>query len=366
MAKDYYEILGVSRSASDAEIKAAYRKLAHQHHPDKSGGEDTKFKEVNEAYQVLSDKEKRSRYDQFGQNFDGSQGFNWQDFAQQSNGGAGYRTNVNFEDLGFGDLGDIFGDMFGFGRSGGRAGRSNRGQDLEVSLELDFTEAVFGVTKQVQLNQHVVCEHCHGNAAEPGTKITTCNQCNGSGRVERIQQTMLGAMRSQGVCPSCGGEGKKAEQPCTKCRGEGVTQKKVDLEVKIPAGINDNQNIRLTGRGDAGRRGASAGDLYIHVRVRPDRRFERDGTTIRSRVEIPVSLAVLGGSVPVETIDGELSLKIPGGTESGKVFRLRDRGVAQINGRGRGDHLVTVDIRIPKHPSRKAKKLFNELADEGE
>ncbi len=364
MSKDYYEILGVSRDASAAEIKAAYHKLAHQHHPDKAGGDEAKFKEINEAYQVLSNSEKRQRYDQFGQSFDGSQGFNWQDFAQGQNGSGGYRTNVNFEDLGFGDLGDIFGSFFGGG--GSRRTRTKRGNDLEVSVTLDFKEAVFGTTQTLRLYKTVICDHCSGNGAEPGTKIETCPTCHGAGQVQQIQSTVFGQFRTATVCPDCRGEGKRASQKCKKCHGSGTMKDHESLEVKIPAGIADGQSIRLSGRGEAGAHGGGLGDLYIRVRVREDKDFARQGDDILSTLEIPYTIAALGGKVDLPTVDGEVRLTIPSGTPSGKVFRVRDHGVHRLHGRGRGDHLVTVHVRVPKHLSSRAKQILEDLSAEGE
>ncbi|MDD5342198.1 MAG: molecular chaperone DnaJ [Patescibacteria group bacterium] len=364
MAKDYYEILGVSREASEAEIKAAYRKLAHQHHPDKTGGDETKIKEINEAYQTLSNKDKRAQYDQFGQSFDGSQGFNWQDFAQ-GGGANGYRTNVNFEDLGFGNLGDVFGDIFGMG-GGRRRTRTKRGGDIEVDLPLEFREAVFGVAKPLKLYKTMTCPHCSGNGAEPGTKIETCPKCGGSGQVEQVQSTILGQFRTARVCPECSGEGKHATQKCKKCHGQGAVKDYDNFEVKIPAGISDGQTIRLTGRGEAGKNGGPAGDLFIRVRVNEDHEFKREGDNIISTVEIPYTVAALGGKVAINTLEGEVNLKIPAGTPSGKVFRLADRGVPRLRGRGRGDQMITVHVRVPKHLSRKAKQLLEGLAEEGE
>ncbi len=365
MSKDYYDILGVSREASDAEIKTAYRKLAHKYHPDKQGGDEQKFKEINEAYQVLSNSEKRSQYDQFGRNFDGSQGFNWQDFAQQSGGANGYQTNVNFEDMGFGDLGDMFGDLFGMGRRGRSGRRQKRGNDIQVEMQVDFREAAFGATKPLKLYKTVSCPACSGNGAEPGTKIETCPTCGGSGQVERVQSTILGQMRTVGVCQNCGGEGKKASQNCKKCRGQGVVKDYDEFQVKIPAGIDNGQTIRLSGRGEAGIKGAVAGDLYLRIRVKADDEFERDGDNILTNVEIPFSLAVLGGKVPINTLDGEVNLKIPSGTPSGKVFRIREKGISHLKSSGRGDQLVTVKVKVPTRPSKKVKKLLAELAEEG-
>ncbi|MFA6197951.1 MAG: molecular chaperone DnaJ [Patescibacteria group bacterium] len=366
MAKDYYETLGVPKTATEAEIKTAYRKMAHQHHPDKQGGDEAKFKEVNEAYQTLSNKDKRAKYDQFGRNYDGSQGFNWQDFARQQGASSGYSTNVNFEDMGFGDIGDIFGDLFGMGGRSRRQATDYSGNDVEAAIELDFREAVFGTNKTLNLQKTVTCSRCRGNTAEPGTKIESCSQCGGTGQVERLQNTVLGQIRTRGICPKCAGVGKIPVEPCHQCHGQGIIRDHQKLEVKIPAGIDDGQTIRLSGQGEAGQHGASAGDLFLRIRVGTDPRFARERDTIRTAAEITISTAVLGGTVSVETIDGEVDLKIPAGTPSGRVFKLKERGVPKLNSRGRGDQLVTVSIRVPQHASKKVKKIMEELEEEGE
>ncbi len=372
MAKDYYATLGVSKGATADEIKKAYRTLAHQHHPDKSGGDEAKFKEINEAYQVLGNVEKRKQYDQFGSTFDqagggagGFGGFSWDDFARA--GGAGpfggsRQQNVEFD---FGDLGDVFGDLFGFGRAAGgrRSRRTTGGGDIQSEMELGFREAVFGVEKVVELYKNVVCPHCSGNGAEPGTKITTCKTCGGSGQVEQIQRTILGAMRSVGVCPECRGEGKIASQRCKTCRGDGRVRETEKIKVKIPAGISDGETIRLAGKGEAGSRGAAAGDLYITLRVAPDPGFKRKNDNILSDISVSFSQAALGSKIAVSTLDGEVMLKIPAGTQSGKVFKLSDRGVPHLRARGRGDHLVTVTVETPTSLSKKQKKLLEELAE---
>ncbi|MDP3964587.1 MAG: molecular chaperone DnaJ [bacterium] len=362
MSKDYYDILGVSKGASEAELKAAYRKLAHKYHPDKQGGDEQKFKEINEAYQVLSNTEKRAQYDQYGQAFDGSQGFNWQDFARQAGNQGGFRTNVNFEDMGFGDIGDIFGDLFGGGRR--RSGGRRRGNDVQVEIPVEFREAVFGADKPINLYKKVTCSRCSGNGAEPGTKIETCSTCGGSGQVEKVQTTILGQMRAVGVCSNCQGEGKRPSELCKQCGGQGSAKDHDSFKMKIPAGIGDGQTIRLVGRGEAGERGAAAGDLFVTVKVKPDPDFERVDDNIVTEKKIPYSTAVLGGKIDVTTLDGEVTLKIPAGTESGKVFQMKERGVPHINKRGRGDHLVTITVIVPARPSNRLKKLLEEAAEE--
>jgi len=382
MAKDYYEILGVSKSASDEEIKKAFRKLAHQHHPDKKGGDEAKFKEINEAYQVLSNKEKRTQYDQFGTTFEdaarGGAGFSYQDFAR---GGAGFSWDDIFgsaspfgrssrtqqaegEDFDFGDIGDIFGDIFGLGRSRQRQRRKKRGSDIEMEMQIDFREAVFGTDKVIELYKNIVCPHCSGSGAEPGSKVVSCSTCQGSGQVEQIQSTFLGQMRTVGICPTCQGEGKIAKDKCKKCRGQGYIKDTKKIKIKIPAGIDNGQSIRLSGEGEVGSKGATPGDLYVVIRVKQDPEFERKGNDIYTRQEISFSQAALGDKIQVNTLDGEIMLKIPSGTQSGKIFRLRDKGVPYLQSRGRGDHLVEIIVKTPERLSRKSKQLFEELAEE--
>jgi len=361
MGKDYYNILGVNKNASQDEIKKAFRQKAHQYHPDKAGGDEAKFKEINEAYQVLGDEKKRSQYDQFGSAFEhgqaggGFSGFDgFRDFSGFANG-----FNVNFEDLGdiFGGLGDIF----GFGGGGKRKARARRGRDIEVILTIDFSEAVFGTEKEISLNKTVVCDRCQGSGVDPDSKITTCKTCGGRGSQTRVQRTIFGQMQVETTCSDCGGEGKTYEKKCTKCSGNGIIQETVNLKVKIPAGIDEGESIRLAGQGEAGSKGALAGDLYLKIRVKPDKRFERDGYDIKSEAEIKFSQAVLGDKIEVETVDGPVKLKIPEGTQSGTVFRLRNRGVTKLRGRGRGDQLVKVIIKTPKGLSKKQKKMLEEL-----
>lgn len=355
MAKDYYEILGVKKSATQDEIKKAFRKLAHEHHPDKHGGSDAKFKEINQAYQVLSNVDKRQQYDQFGANFDQSQGpsgFNWQDFSRTQGG-------FNGADFDFSDLGDIFGNMFGGGaqrRSGPR-----RGRDIEFVTAIDFKEAVFGVEKQLRFEKVITCSKCKGSGAEPGSKTSTCGTCHGSGQVEQVQRTFLGAMRTVGICPNCQGEGKIHSQKCTKCHGQGAEMGIRELNVKIPAGIDNNQTIRLSGEGEPGAKGGQAGDLLLTIQVRPDKNFIRHGYDILVKKNISISLASLGGKVKIKTLDGEVMLKVPAGTQSGKVFKLDDKGVPHLRGKSKGSLLVTVHVETPEKLSKKHKELIKEL-----
>lgn len=360
MSKDYYKILDVGKNASQEEIKKAFRKKAHEYHPDKKGGNEEKFKEINEAYQILGDPKKKAQYDQFGSSFEQAQaggGFSgfegFRDFSGFTNG-----FNVEAD-----DLGDIFsgiGDIFGFG-SRGRSKRSSRGEDIQVILTIEFSEAVFGVEKEISLKKKVVCDKCNGNGAEPGSKIETCKTCGGSGRITRVQRTILGNMQVQTTCRDCGGEGKKYSKLCAKCSGVGIIEEISNIKVKIPAGIDNGETIRLSGQGEAGVKGASAGDLYLKIRVMPDSKFERDGYNIRSKIEINFTQAALGDKIEITTVDGDIKLKIPSGTQSGTIFKLRDRGIFKLHGRGRGDHLVEVIIKTPKNLNKKQKELFKEL-----
>ncbi len=358
MSKDYYSILGVSKNASEEEIKKAFRKEAHKHHPDKSSGDEAKFKELNEAYQVLGNKERRARYDQFGSNFEsgqagGGQQANWGGF----NGSQGF--NINMDDLG--DIFGGFGDMFGFGGGRGRTQRQSRGGDIEVRLEISFLEAVFGSEKVIRLSKSATCTHCQGNGAEPGSKIETCPTCQGRGSVTQMQRTILGQMQMQTVCPTCQGEGKKITTPCKVCSGRGVVKESTELKIKVPAGIDNGESIRLTGQGEAGEKGAPAGDLYVHMSVQTDSRFKRVGTSVYSEAHISFPQAALGTSIDIQTVDGEVTLKIPSGTQSGKVFMLRGKGIPSLRGKGRGDHHVEVIVDTPTHLSRKQKQVLEEF-----
>ena len=360
MAKDYYNTLGVDKSASQDEIKKAFRKKAHEYHPDKTGGDEAKFKEVNEAYQILGNSQKKSQYDQFGSTFDQAQaggGFA-NGFSGFTNGFSSGGVKVDFDDLGemFGGIGDIFGFS-----GGSKNKRRQSGSDIQVALTIEFNEAVFGVEKEISLQKHIVCDHCNGNLAEPGTKIETCKICNGTGRVTKIQRTILGNMQMQAVCDACGGEGKTYAQKCKKCHGSGAVMDSTKIKIKIPAGIDDNEVIRVSGHGEAGERGAQAGDLYIKVQVRESDKFKRDGYDIRSSIFISFTQAAMGDKINVETIDGDVKLKIPAGTQSSTIFKLRGKGISRLRSSGRGDHFVEVKVKIPDSLNRKQKQLLKEL-----
>ena len=363
--RDYYEVLGIGKNATDAEIKSAYRKLAKKYHPDLNPGDKTaeeKFKEVNEANDVLSDPEKRKRYDQFGfAGVDPNYG------AGQGGYGGGF--GGGFGGAGGVDLGDIFGDLFGGGFGGfGGSSRANpnaprKGHDIQASVILTFEEAAHGCTKKVTLNRQQTCPDCNGSGCEPCSSPETCTQCNGRGFVVTQQRTPFGVMQSQQPCPHCGGRGTIIKNPCKTCRGTGKTSARKTLEVKIPAGIDDDQNIALRGQGDAGTNGGPAGDVIVHVTVKTDNVFERDGYDVYVRVPITYSQAVLGAEIEVPTVDGKVAQKIPEGTQSGTKFRLRGQGIQYLNGRGRGDQYVIVDVEIPKKLNRTQREALNAFED---
>ncbi|MEK7636889.1 MAG: molecular chaperone DnaJ [Patescibacteria group bacterium] len=366
MAANYYDLLGVNKSASTEEIKKAFRAKAHQFHPDKSNGDAAKFKEINEAYQVLNDAEKRRQYDQFGQTYDqarrqggspaGAGAGPFGDFSQPG----GFTGNVDF-----GDLGDIFGDMFGFGGGSRRRGDPSRGSDIQATIHIPFKTAAFGGEETIQLRHRVACSRCHGQGAEPGTSAETCHACKGSGQVRTVQQTILGAIQSVQTCPTCQGEGTTVKTKCTTCHGQGRQEQTDTITVKIPSGIADGQSIKLSGKGEAGMRGMPAGDLFLEVDVAKDSIFTRDDDDVLTTVNVPLTIAGLGGTVSVETLDGRVTLKIPAGTPSGKVLVLKSKGIPHLRGRGRGDQRVTAEVVIPKNLSARAKRLLKELQDEG-
>lgn len=364
MSKDYYKILGVDKNASTEEIKKAFRKLAHKYHPDKKSGDETKFKEVNEAFQVLGDKNKRARYDQFGSDFEQQGGFGggmgWDDFMRAARGG-GFQ-GVNFGDF---DMGDIFGDLFGFGgsSSNSRAGRV-RGNDIQVDIELKFEEAVFGTEKEINLVKKNSCDVCRGTGVEPGSKMNHCQGCNGQGQVRRVQQTILGAMQTIATCPKCGGKGKIPEKNCKNCGGDGIVRNQSNYKIKIPAGIDDGETIRLAGKGDSAGSIGTAGDLYVKIHVKEDKRFEREGRNIFSEVVISYPQAVLGDKIEIDTLEGKKKLTIPEGVQSHQHIRLKGFGVPGLRSSDRGDHYVKVIVEVPKKVSRGAKKLIEELQKE--
>ena len=365
--RDYYEVLGIGKNATDAEIKSAYRKLAKKYHPDLNPGNkeaEEKFKEVNEANDVLSDPQKRQRYDQFG--FAGVD----PNYAAANGGGAGGFGG------GFGgvDLGDIFGDIFGGGFGGGFSGfgggsstrtanAPRKGHDIQASVILTFEEAAHGCSKKITINRQDTCPDCGGTGAAKGTSPETCPDCGGRGYVVTQQRTPFGVMQSQQPCSHCGGRGTIIRNPCKTCRGTGKTAARKSLEINIPAGIDDDQNIALRGQGDAGSNGGPAGDVIVHVTVKADPMFERDGYDVTIHVPITFSQAVLGDDVEVPTVDGRIVQHIPEGTQSGTKFRLRGQGIQYLNDRGRGDQYVIVDVEIPKKVTRAQREALKAFED---
>ncbi|MCL5667014.1 MAG: molecular chaperone DnaJ [Patescibacteria group bacterium] len=368
MSENYYDILGVPKNASAEEIKRAYRKKAHEHHPDKGNGNAEKFKKVNEAYQVLGNEEKRRQYDQYGQTFEQAQrngqgfgGFNY----QGGNPFGGFSGTSPFgEGAGFDfDLGDIFGDIFGTRQE--RAGRRNRGIDLEMGMVLNFEEAVFGAEKTVTLEKQDTCKACEGSGAQPGSKIITCPKCHGTGQIVTTRRTIFGNIQSRIVCDRCQGTGKVPEVPCQVCGGSGIVRQDKTIQVKIPAGIDDGQRVRIPGEGEAGYRGSSPGDLYLVIRTRPHKSFTRDGFNLLRELPIGFTQAALGAKIITSTLDGDIELKIPAGTQSGTVLKVKNRGVPYVKDpHRRGDLLVTVRVVIPKKLTKKEKELLKQLADE--
>lgn len=370
MAQNYYDILGVGKSASKDEIKRAYRKLAHEYHPDKQHGrgDEQKFREINEAYEVLSDETKRAQYDQFGQTFEqarasGAQGFSgfsgFSDFSEFMKGFGQNYSRGPYAGMEF-DFGDIFSDIFGQPRSS----RQKQGVDLEMALEIDFLESVFGTEKEITLDKKDMCAHCSGSGAERGSKVMTCPKCHGQGQIITHQKTILGSFQSAQTCDRCLGSGQVPEKECAECRGTGAKKMKKQIKVVTPPGIDHGQRLKLTGEGEMGYKGSKPGDLYIVVRVKPHPEFTRDGSDIRSEVPVSFYQAALGAKVEVDTVDGKVEMKIPAGTQSGEVLRLRDKGVPHLDSTRRGDHLVTVRVVTPTKLTKKEKELFKKMAEE--
>ena len=357
--RDYYEVLGIGKNATDAEIKSAYRKLAKKYHPDLNPGDkeaEEKFKEVNEANDVLSDPQKRQRYDQFG--FAGVD----PNYAAANGGGAGgFGGGFGGVDLGGGFGGGFSG--FGGGSSTRTANAPRKGHDIQASVILTFEEAAHGCSKKITINRQDTCPDCGGTGAAKGTSPETCPDCGGRGYVVTQQRTPFGVMQSQQPCSHCGGRGTIIRNPCKTCRGTGKTAARKSLEINIPAGIDDDQNIALRGQGDAGSNGGPAGDVIVHVTVKADPMFERDGYDVTIHVPITFSQAVLGDDVEVPTVDGRIVQHIPEGTQSGTKFRLRGQGIQYLNGRGRGDQYVIVDVEIPKKVTRAQREALKAFED---
>jgi len=366
MAKDYYKILGVEKSASADDIKKAYRNLAHKYHPDK-GGDAEKFKEINEAYQVLSDAQKRSQYDQFGAAFDG-RGAGFGGFGGQNMGQDGWfwgRPGADF-DVQFEDLGSMMEEMFGFGQPAKKRRDPKKGKDIRLDVEVNLEEAFTGVDKEFVVSMNRACPRCDGSGAEPGTKINECFSCRGTGQVQQIKKTFLGSFTKYVICPECAGEGYRPEKPCNVCKGDGRVKKDETVRVTIPSGVDNNQVIRLEHKGEAGRRQGKPGDLYVRIFVKAHPVFDRKGDDLYMAENITMAQAALGGELEVPTIEGKnILLKIPQGTESGKVFRVSGKGITRFSGFGRGNMYVQVNVDIPKKLTKKQKELLEKLREEG-
>ena len=356
--RDYYEVLGIQKGASEDEIKKAYKKLARKYHPDMNPGDkeaEEKFKEVNEANEVLSDPEKKARYDQFG--FAGVD----PNYGAGAGGAGGFGGGFDF-----GDLGDIFGSFFGGGFGGGQRRNPNapqRGESIRASVSVSFTDAAFGCEKSVTLERSEMCGTCKGNGCAPGTTPEVCPDCHGTGTVQVRRQTPMGGFASNGPCRKCGGTGRLIHQPCPDCRGGGTVRKRKTIQVTIPAGIDHGQTISLRGQGNAGKNGGPAGDLLITVMVQPHDLFRRDGVDVFCEAPITFTQAVLGAELEIPTIDGKVKYSIPEGTQTGTVFRLKGKGIPVLNGRGRGDQYVTVTIETPRNLNKEQKEALRKFSE---
>lgn len=351
MSKDYYKILGIEKGASKDDVKKAFHKLAHKYHPDKKTGDEEKFKEVSEAYSVLSDEKKRAEYDAYGRTFTGGQGggnpFEGFDFSQFT-GGNGFEF----------DLGDIFGDIFGQGGA-----RERRGRDISIDLQIPLRDVVFGTERTVMLTKASKCVVCAGNGAAPGSEMITCKTCNGKGKIHETRNVLFGSVATTSMCPDCGGTGTVPKNPCTECKGSGVTRRQEDIAIKVPPGIADGEMIRLAGMGEAIPR-ATSGDLYVKIRVERDPVFSREGSNLLMNLTIKLSDALLGASYTVKTFDGDISVKIPSGISFGELLRVKGKGIVVPHG-GRGDLLIRILIQIPNKLSRAAKESVEKLKEEG-
>jgi molecular chaperone DnaJ len=360
--RDYYEVLGVERNANADEIKKAYRKAAIKYHPDKNPGDkeaEEKFKEAAEAYDVLSNPDKRARYDQFGH-----AGMNG---SAAGGGFGGFGGGFSMEDI-FSQFGDIFGGHFGGGfggfGGGGRGQSVNRGSDLRVKVKLTLAEIATGTTKKIKINKTVACDACGGSGAKTANDYKTCSTCNGAGYVTRVENTFFGRMQTQGVCPTCNGEGKVITAKCDKCAGEGAVRGDEVVEIKIPAGVGEGMAVTVSGKGNAARHGGVNGDLLVVIEEERNPELVRDGNDLIHNLNLTVTTCILGGEVEVPTIDGRAKIKIAPGTHAGKVLRLRGKGLPDVNGYGRGDILIVVDITIPDTLNGEERKLVEKLAEQ--
>ncbi len=361
--KDYYEVLGVQKNSSKDELKKAFHKLAHKYHPDKNKGDDKMFKEVNEAYQTLSDDGKRAQYDKFGPdaaNFGGGGGQGG--FDQSGFGGfdfSGFQGQQGFD---MGDLGDIFSDFFGGQQRGGQ--RERRGRDISTEITISFADGVFGVVRRILIAKVSACDTCHGSGGKLGSKQVTCSSCNGKGQIRETKRSILGTFATTKVCDVCNGSGTVPSEMCTNCKGAGVKRKEEEIEVKVPAGIESGEMIRMTGMGEAVKNG-TAGDLYIKINVGSHPRFQRDRQNLNMDMEIKLSEALLGAEHLIDTLDGPVTIKIPEGITSGTQMRVREKGVPSARGGKRGDLMIHITIKIPSKLSKKAREAVEQLKSEG-
>lgn len=355
MAKDYYQLLEIQKGATKEEIKKAFHKLAHKYHPDKAGGDEARFKEINEAYQVLSDEKKRKEYDTYGQVFTGPGGGPGPEGFGGFGGGFGEGV----------DLGDIFNDFFGGGFASASGGRVERGRDISVDIELSFEESAFGVAKKINLNKTSLCDTCAGSGAKPGTKMKKCTSCNGKGKVTEMRRSFLGNFSTVRECDTCSGKGEIPEEKCKTCNGLGVLRKQEEISINIPGGIQSGEMLRMSGKGEAVPRGIP-GDLYIRVHVKPHKIYRREGNNLVMDLEVKLSDALLGAMYTISALDGKtLQVKIPEGVKFGDMLRIKEKGITG-HGRGKaGDILIHVNIKTPTKLSSKAKKLIEELKSEG-
>jgi len=365
MSKDYYEVLGVNKGASKDEIKKAFYKLAHKYHPDKKEGNEAKFKQVNEAYQVLSDDAKRSKYDQFGSQFEnmgqGGGGFSAEGGPASGWDFSGFQNNSGVE-FDFGNLNDIFSDFFTGGMGGGRR-EVRRGRDISTEIQISFYESVFGISRKILLTKTSNCIPCNGSSAKQGTKMETCKYCNGQGKIREAKRTILGTISSTKICEECLGTGEVPKEKCETCKGKGVLRREEEVSVNIPAGMRDGEMIRMTGGGEAVSRGTS-GDLYIKVNVATHAVFKRDGNDLVMNLDLKLSDALLGTEYPVQTLDGEIKVKVPEGVSINEILRVKGYGVPISKGK-RGDLLIKLKIKLPSKISRKSRELIEQLKKEG-
>ncbi|MES2023176.1 MAG: molecular chaperone DnaJ [Patescibacteria group bacterium] len=366
MKKDYYEILGVNKGASKDELKKAFHKMAHKYHPDKKEGDEKKFKEVNEAYQTLSDDQKRAKYDQFGANYENA-GFGGQSQGGYQQGGFGGFDFSGFQqgggqDFDFGNLNDIFSDFFTGGMGGGRA-QARRGRDISTEIQITFADAIFGVERKILITKTSNCNTCNATGAKPGTKMETCKKCNGQGKIHEAKRTILGTISSTKLCEECLGAGEVPKEKCDKCHGKGVLRKEEEISLAVPAGIRDGEMVRMTGMGEAISKG-TPGDLYIKINVASHNIFKREGNDLAMNLNLRLSDALLGTEYAIQTLDGEVKVQIPEGISINEILRVKGKGVPYTKGK-RGDLLIKLNIKLPSKISRKSRELIEELKKEG-